>query len=611
MPGFFEAITFILLSIQAGSLAGVAAGIGAALSGFGGVVLSVGLSYLSSVLFRPKQPKPEDVQQSVKNPIAPRQRHYGRVKTSGPWVFAQSKHGDFHKVLALGTGELDEIEELWCDDNLVEVDANGFATTLPYNDTAGSFLAFRYRLGLSTETHYTDLEAAFPEWDDDHIGHGVASIYGFQKAADVEGTAKVFPNTVQTSYRVVARASKVYNPPNGLTEWTDNAAAIIRDYMTHQDGMRLPLSLFTTPQATAGWLAAYNRCNEPIPRKAGGTEPRYRLWGSYTFDERPADVLGRMMQCSDSRIVPTPDGGIALDVGTWAEPTVIIDDDIIAGFELSRGRDILTTANTIAASFLSTAHDYQSTEADRWVDEDDVSERGEIANEVQFNMAPSHGQCRRLMKLAAYRAKPSWIGTLQCGIGALAAFGVRFIRVTYHLFGIDEVFEVLDFRFDIRTNEEGVRILVGVTLQVQSMPQESYNWDAATEEGEEPLSEDVVVDNTIPVPDPPDVVLDSIIVSEGVTVPVAKLMFDAPPAGLRVEAHGKRILDSTWTTIAVEPGANDARSFPLDIAEGYEFQIRYVTVTGRRGDWSESATLIATPSLDFSYAGNSMYLPAL
>lgn len=607
MPGFFEAITFLLLAAQAGALgagiAGVIAVYGSTLLGVG---LSVGLSYLSSVLFRPKQPKPEDVQQSVKNPIAPRQRHYGRVKTSGPWVFAQSKHGDFHKVLALGTGELDAIEELWCDDNIVEVDANGFATTLPYNDTAGSFLAFRYRLGLPTETHYSDLEAAFPEWDEDHVGHGVASIYGFQKAADVEGTAKVFPNTVQTSYRVVARGSKVYNPSNELTEWTDNAAAIIRDYMTHPDGMRLPLSLFTTTQATAGWLAAYNRCNEAIPRKAGGTEARYRLWGSYSFDERPADVLGRMLASCDGRVIPTPDGGITLDIGTWAEPSVVLNPDAIVGFsELSRGRDIMTTANVISATYLSPNHDYQSTDADRWIDEDDVSERGEIVNELQFNMSPSHGQARRLMKLAAYRAKPSWVGQFQCNMRGLAAFGERFVRITYPLFEIDEVFEIVDFRFEIG---EG-NILSGVTLQVQSMPEEAYDWDAATEEGEEPLSEEVIVDNTIPVPDAPDVSLDNITVGGGVTVPVAHLEFDAPPAGLRVEAHGKRLTDGTWTTIAVEPGATDARSFPLDISQGYEFQIRYVTVTGRRGDWSASALLVATPSLDFRFPSNSMYLP--
>lgn len=100
------------------------------------------------------------------------------------------------------------------------------------------------------------------------------------------------------------------NPVTGVTEWNDRAAAVIRDYMTHRDGMRLPESLFTTPLAQAGWAAAYNRSNEAIAVAAGGTEPRYRLWGSYQLNERPADVLGRMLSCCDGRLVPTPDGGL-------------------------------------------------------------------------------------------------------------------------------------------------------------------------------------------------------------------------------------------------------------------------------------------------------------
>ena len=82
--------------------------------------LSVGLQFLAQALFAPKAPKPEDVQHSVKQPQQPRARHYGRVKISGPWVFAESDRGRFFKVLALGQGPLDAIEEYWIDDNLVD-----------------------------------------------------------------------------------------------------------------------------------------------------------------------------------------------------------------------------------------------------------------------------------------------------------------------------------------------------------------------------------------------------------------------------------------------------------------------------------------------------------
>lgn len=585
MPGVIEAITFLAISAQAGALTTGLVSVFSAYSGIIGTVVSVGLTFLSSQLFRPQQPKPEDVQVSVKNPTAPRQRHYGRVKTTGPWVFAECKGGSLHKVIALGTGRLDAIEEVWRDDKILELEEDG--------DVVGQGDRILTRLGLPTETHYAELEAVFPEWDPDHRGDGVASLYAYQGSVGAEDFAKKFPNGANTLYRVVARGSRVYNPLTGTTQWTDNAAAVIRDYLIHSDGMRLPSSLAATTQAAAGWLAAAQRCAEAVTKKAGGTEDRYRLWGTYTFDERPADVLGRMLQCCDGRIVPTPDGGVTLDVGTWEEPDVVIDEDAITGFsDVSRGRDIMTTANVIRATYLSPFHDYQATDAEPWRDEDDVSARGEIVQDMAFNMAPSHGQARRLMKLAAYRANPRWIGTWQCNLRALAAFGKRFVRLKYDLFGIDEVVEIVDFRFDIRRNEDGIQHLIGVTLQVHSMPEGAYEWDAATEEGTEPVAEAVAVDDTIPVPDNFTFVVDRIRVGQQF-VPVGVISFDAPPsAALTVAGEYRRVgLGETWQVIGIADGATSARTAPLEDGEDYEARVRHVTITGRVGDWSDVETV--------------------
>src|SRR5690606_7548774 len=388
-----------------------------------------------------------------------------------------------------------------------------------------------------------------------------------------------------TNYRVVARTSEVKNPVTGAIAWSDNAAAVIRDYMSHRDGMRLPENLFTTPLAQAGWVTAFNRANEAVALAAGGTEPRYRLWGSYRLDERPADVLGRMLNCCDGRIVPTPDGGLTLDIGTWAEPTVVINADAIVGFsDLGRGRDIMTTANTIRATFLDPDQDYQAADADPWVDEADVLERGEIAKDVQFNMAPSHSQARRLMKLEWFRANPSWVGTFTCNLRGLVAFGERFIRIQYPLFGINSVFEVQDFRFIL--GEGG--IVQGVTLQVQSMPETAYQWEPE-QEGTAPVSDHTEVDDTIPVPAPPTVAF--------ATGPVANLTFPPSPSNiLNYRVRFKKTADTEWQTSASLE--NDATSFTttqLAADTEYQFQLALATERGRLGDWSAS-TIATTPA---------------
>lgn len=606
MPGVLETITFLVISAQAGALGAGLAAVGFSFTGLVGIGLEVGASYLSSLIFKPQAPRPEDVQTSVKNATAWRQRHYGRVKTSGPWVFADSYAGHFYKVLALGTGELDEIEEFWCDDTLVGIDVDGWATTYPYKPPGyPSFLRIRYRLGLATETYYDELEDIFPEWDSDHRGDGISSLFITQRPVNAEFISFQFPQLTQTNYRVVARGSKIYDQITATTIWTDNAAAVIRDYMTHPDGMGLPIAMFTTTQATAGWLAAANRAAELVDLKAGGTEARYRLWGTYYFNERPADVLGRMLASCDGRIVPTADGGITLDIGTWVEPTVVIDHEMIGDFQIRRGRDIRTTANTVSATYTSPNHDYQSIDADKWIDEDDVSLRGEIPLDTSFIMSPSHSQCRRLMKLAAYRAKPNWLGTVQCNLAGLAAFGERFIRLTYAPFEIDEVMEVKDFRFNI--SDGG--ILTSVTIEFQSMPEAAYEWDPDTEEGTEPINEDIDVDHTIPVPT--NFAGTIVVTTTGAgTTRYALLTFDnSATDSLNPFIEGRAVGDTNWRAIPVALDATSATSFPLDDLVEYEFRARNVSATGRSSEWTDVITLPTIPALDFSLTGNSQYLP--
>jgi len=543
--------------------------------------LSVGLSALASSLYRPKQPKPEDVQQSYRQATAPRVRHYGRVKTSGPWVFAEAESGNFHKVLALGQGPIDGIEEYWIDDHQVTLAPGGGVQQEPWYDGGDYKVIIQTRRGLPIETAYGSLTATFPEWTAAHRGDGVASLYAKQFASEDSVYLSRFPNGINTNYRVVLRGAIIQNPLTGVVAWDDRAASVIRDYMSHADGMRLPHSIFTTPLAQAGWEQAYIRSNEPIGLKGGGTEPRYRLWGSYQLDERPADVLGRMLAACDGRLIPTPDGGLTLDIGKWQEPTVIIGPDAITGFsDLGRGRNIMETANTIRATFLDPTQDYQATDADPWVDADDVLERGEISKDVQFNMAPSHSQARRLMKLEAYRANPSWVANFQCNLRGLAAFGERFVRIQYPAFGINSVFEVQDFRFVIG---EG-NILQGVTIQVQSMPQAAYSWDPAQEEGDAPESDESEVDDSIPVPAAPDVNL--------LPGPVAELTFSPSPSILlRYLVRYKKTADTEWTTVG--PLSQDAETYTtptLAATTQYEFQMALRTEKGRVGTWGPSAT---------------------
>lgn len=546
------------------------------------VGISIGISLIQSAFApKPSQPTPEDVQQSYRQNAQPRNRHYGRVKASGPWLFGASLSGDFYKVIALAHGEIDAIEEFWIDDEQVTVDGSDLVTTSPFN----SKVKIQYRLGVATETAYSDLVSAFTEYTSAHRGDGISTLYAKQFAVGQSDYYSLFPNGINTLYRVVMRGAKIWNPKTEHTEWDDNAASVIRDFMTHPDGMRLPESIFTTAEAQQGWEDAFDVCAESITLKAGGTEKRYRLWGSYTLQERPGDVIARMLACCDGRVVPTSDGGIALKIGTGSTPTVTLtEDDILDVTELTKGLDREQRPNTIRGQFYDPDADYSSGDADPWADAADVIARGEEADDVSFLMAPSHGQCRRLMKLRFARQNPDWVMRITTNMGGLACIGEDAVTIQITDFGIDDRFEIQNLQFNI--GEGG--ILEGVTLDVIAIPASAYSWTAASEEGTKPVNTSIDEDSIVPVP-------TGLTVNYATSTAVLEVDANAPPAdSLSLQYRIKTTSGSDWATFSPAPGETLAQVTGLADGVEYEVQVRHVTLTSRFSDWSASATITIT-----------------
>lgn len=557
--------------------------------------IAIGFNALSRAFVpKPEQPKPEDMQQSFRQGVQPRQRHYGRVKVSGPWLFGGTNAGAFHKEIALAQGEIDAIEEHWIDDNQVTIDGAGVVTSEPYSGD----VTIEVKLGTDDQTAFTGLVSAFTEYTSAHRGRGITMLYARQDPVDQEAYFEKFPKGIDTLYRCVLRGAKVKNPKTDVTEWSDNAAAVIRDFMIHPDGMRIPEALLTTPQAQQGWEDAFDICAEAVPLAAGGTEPRYRIWGSYTLAERPGDVVGRMLACCDGAIVTTPDGGVTLKIGQWAEPSVTLTgDDILDVTELTRGIDREQRPNTIRAQFLDAAADYSTADADPWIDPVDVVARGTEPDDISLIMAPSHGQARRLMKLRYFRTNPDWVGRFSINKKGKALIGEQFVRLTLPEFGIDDVFEIQELALNF-VADGGVE---GVTLDLLALPEGAYQWNAGLEEGTAPGATETEEGTAVPVPTGFEVTIDRITAGSQ-DVPVAVLSFDEPPvASLRVDARYKATADSEWIALTVAAGATEAQSPALSDGTEYEFQLRHLTSTGRSSDWTASIDI--TPVADETAPG--------
>lgn len=455
------------------------------------IAVGVGLSLITSIFNKPAQQKPSDGQVSIKASAAPRFRSYGVVKVSGNLMFADTVDGWYGRVLAMGQGEIDEVTEHWLDDNRVILGGvNGDEViSAPYVVDGLSRAYLQWKLGTDDQPTLSSIADAVPDlWTAEHRGLGIvtaAVVLHQTKQADF---ADVFPRGGDTEYRQVQRAAIVPEVSGGILtlpgSWSDNAARVMLDFLIHPDGLRLPSDWIINAIDT--WETAIADCSVLVDLAAGGTEARWRIWNTYLFSERPADVLARFLAACDGVIYPTPNRGLAIQVGKdWVAPTVTLGDDAIIGFaDFGRGRDILNTANTIRAQFTdpSETGDYKETDAQIWVDDADVADRGQYATDLEFFSAPSHSQCRRLMKLAYFRANPNWVGTITCNMVGLIALGERFIHVIIHELDVDEYCEVLSSRFLFAEST----IISGIELQLQSINPAAYDWDPATEEGNPP-----------------------------------------------------------------------------------------------------------------------------
>lgn len=586
------------------------AAVSAVASGLGYAAFA-GVGLLAQSLLREKPPKPEDVQVNTRQATPARTGLYGQGKLGGPFLFRETKDAVLHEVIALASRELSSIEEFWIDDKVVTLTgADGNVQTEPWKDGTDSFCYIDHRLGTASQTPFLTLTTHFPtKVTADHQGNGIAMLNTYMITPPPDNVADVWPNGANTLFRVVARGCRVYDPTDETQDspatwtWSDNLARIILDYMWHADGMRIPVGFLLTPLALAGWQQAVEDCDDLIALKAGGTENRYRLWGSYAYNERPGDVLRRFMMAGNARLKPTPDGGVHIEVGKWNAPTVSLDETAITGLQnFGRGKSIMETANVITAQYTSAPHDYQATDADPWVDDVDVAERGEITAGVEFLCSPSHGQTRRLMKIEAHRANPDFSGTLFFNLKALPAYGERFIHLTWDAFGVDHDFEVLDFQFIFGEHST----LIGVSMQLQSISEDAYSWDAATEEGTAPVPDSTTDDSVTPVPTGLVATLFRKSVA-GASVAFAKLTVDAAPRpSLTLQMQGKKTSDTTWLPITVSPGATEAESFALEDGEEYEFQARYFG-----GAWTTSVEVDVTEigaTYDFSLSSNSQFL---
>lgn len=386
-------------------------------------------------------PDPETAKGSLKQPMPPRIRGYGRRRLGGAYLLWEAQGNKACDVIAWHSGRVaGPVEQVWLHDNIVALTPGGYVIGSPdYGGGDSDLIHVETRLGLQMETAYGAIVAVMSDggvWTEDHRADGIATLGADYRHAKKENLLADFPNG-DPRWGVTANLSPVWDfrdPAQTRDDDSNHAASAnlalqIMDFCCRADGMSMDFETEIAP-ALEHWRGEADICDEPVPLKGGGAEPRY--WGSgyYALPDDPQNTLDKMLAACDGRLLRDEFGVWRLWVGKVREPTVWLTDDDIADYDIQGDAAAFDAVNELVPSFVSEAHKWTMIEATPWRDEPDIAMRGRIlSTALPLEWVNSASLARRLAKREAARQLTPLRGALVGKLSCIRALGHRWIGV--------------------------------------------------------------------------------------------------------------------------------------------------------------------------------------
>ena len=588
-PATFGAAGSLALVTAAGTLTGL----GIATSVAGSLLLSVA----SAALSRPVSPKPENVQLTIRQAVGPRIRHYGLVRAGGTMVFFRTRGGFFYRVVVHGHGEIDGIEAHILNKEEVSLDLGGWVTDAQYVVNGRARVRILSRPGAVPGLPYAQIGAVWPEWDDTHRLDGLWTSLTIAEQVGSEDYRATYPNN-EPALEIVARTARVRDPRSGITAYSTNAAAIIGDFIEHADGFNRPgrLHLPSFQQAAAD-------CDDPIPLSAGGTEPRYRICGSFSLAERPQDVLRGLLDACAGAVSLRPDGTIGLRVGKRRAPTVVLTiADVIGMQDFSSGPDQLDRYNELPFTYVDPALGFVQTTGESWSDAAREAIDGEtmVGPQLDLSFVPSHGQGRRIAKQRLAADNPAMTLSLHCHPRAIRALYEETVILDLPEIGITGTFRIMRYDLALETG--------AVTYEFASADLDSADW-LPEEEGQPQTLPPGNETDGVPAPTGFAAAGFGAQVSQSSFAAGIMAVWDAPPSDALEPVLSCRVAPDTpggllgagalaWFRVPLDPSARSAQISGLSDGVAYDLRLAWRTSAGDLGPYATDSGVVAAAATE-------------
>ena len=404
---------------------------------------------------------------------------YGQVRKGGVVTYYESTGANnkfLHQIISLAGHEVEEIGDIYIDDQIVTIDSGGFVT----GDTWSSKVRIEKFDGSQTAASVDLLAESELTGDSaltsDFVGRDIAYLY-----VRYEYDADVFASGVPLVTAVV-KGKKVYDPRTQTTAYSNNAALCVRDFITSEYGLNdSAIDDFV-------FSAAANECDEDVTLDAGGTEKRYTINGIIKASSSIGDVLGRMSTACAGTLF-WGSGYWKLKVGAYSAPVKTLTlDDLRGPISMSTRSSMRDSFNGVSGTFNDAANgfitaDYPAIKSAIFKTEDGGDE---LLLDLPLPFTTSAATAQRLAKLTLYRAREQISISADFGLEAFNVEVGDIIAFTNERYGFDEKqFEVLGWKFASNQDAGDLR----VTLTLQETSSAAFNWNAE--------EQDIIGNNTV------------------------------------------------------------------------------------------------------------------
>lgn len=604
---FYATSTALTAALIATGLAGVTAAgiIGVAY----GTVVAIGISYgLSAVLGLNQNGKrptlgstAEARKQLLRGSVEPRQVIYGTARVSGPMIYASSTGTNkeyLHLVIPLANHPIAGINAVWINNIRItadQINGSGYVTAGHYGprkkegglfnvdeaeDPQSGYAFIKIYDGTQTTADAGLVSSVTDGWGADHVLNGVAYAY-----VRLRYDREVFPNSLSDLSFEVRGKRTIFDPRNGQTYFTSNAALVILDYLRSEDGLRCADDEIDFPS----FATAANVCAEAVQiSAAGAVQSRYDCDVAFKLDRTPLDVMDDMLTSCGGTLTYT-DGKYSLYPSAYDVPTdTITASDLAGDVEVATRPSRRDLFNGIRGTFIDPASAWQATEFPSYSEGPLIAEDGEeIWKDSEFPCTIDKVRAQRLAKLALRRARESLIVRIPVQYRGVRYAPWQMLSVTLADFGWNaKPFRIQSWAFDPQT------AIVTLTLREESAASYAWTFDDLGTEGTLPNT-DLVDPFTIPAPAGFALAEELYSTRDGAGVRTRAILTWAQPGHPFIRGYEVQYREAgaeNWRLAAQTLG--DTRAVVEDIAEGaYEWRVRATTGVAA-GAWANLAASI-------------------